>query len=103
LEFTGNFLDLSDFFHRVKRYVELDGESLAVRGRLLTVDGVEFRSDPELFPRITATLTATAYLAPKLEGTTAGATPSGPATVPASTGDGQTAPIATTTPTTAAR
>jgi hypothetical protein len=102
LEFTGNFLDLSDFFHRIKRYVALDGERLAVRGRLLTVDGVEFKSEPDDFPRITATLTATAYLAPEIEGATAGATPGGPAVTPASTGDA-TAPLATSTPTNAIR
>jgi hypothetical protein len=95
LEFTGNFLDLSDFFHRIKRYVELDGDRLDVRGRLLTVDAVEFQSEPDDFPRITATLTATAYLAPQAQGVTAGATPSGPAVTPASTGDAP--PLATST------
>ena len=100
LEFTGNFLDLSDFFHRVKRYVEVDGDRLDVRGRLLTIDGVSFKSEPDLFPRITATLTATAYLAPELQGPTAGATPAGPAVTPAS--DGATPPpLATSTPTAA--
>ena len=102
LEFTGNFLDLSDFFHRIKRYVALDGERLAVRGRLLTVDGVAFKSEPDIFPRITATLTTTAYLAPQIEGATAGATPSGPAVTPAST-DEAPAPLATSTPTGALR
>ncbi len=98
LEFTGNFLDLSDFFHRIKRYVALDGQRLDVRGRLLTVDGIAFKSEPDIFPRIRATITATAYLAPKLEGATAGATPSGPAVTPAST-DGGAVPLANSTPT----
>jgi hypothetical protein len=102
LEFTGNFLDLSDFFHRIKRYVERDGERLSVRGRLLTVEGIEFISEPDLFPRIRAKLTATAYLAPKVEGATAGATPSGPAITTASAG-AQPAPVATTTPMSVAR
>lgn len=103
MEFAGNFLDLSDFFHRIKRYVELNGEDkLAVRGRLLTVDGVEFKSEPDIYPRIRATLTATVYLAPEIEGATAGATPSGPAVTPAST-DGAPAPLATSTPTNALR
>ncbi|HWM12140.1 MAG TPA: hypothetical protein VNO82_22460 [Solirubrobacteraceae bacterium] len=98
LEFTGDFLDLSDFFHRIKRYVEVDGERLDVRGRLLTVDGVSFKSEPDIFPRIVATLNVTAYLAPQVEGATAGATPSGPAVTPASD-DSAAAPIATSTPT----
>ncbi|HEX2161711.1 MAG TPA: hypothetical protein VHF88_07810 [Thermoleophilaceae bacterium] len=97
LEFTGNFLDLSEFFHRIKRYVELDGEKLAVRGRLLTVDGVEFSSEPDIFPKIRATVTATAYLAPAVEGATAGATPGGPGPVSASTG-ASAPPLAASTP-----
>jgi hypothetical protein len=102
LEFTGSFLDLSEFFHRVKRYVELDGDKLNVRGRLLTVDGVEFQSEPDIFPRITATLTATAYLAPEIQGATAGATPGGPALTPASNA-AAAPPLATSTPTGAVR
>jgi hypothetical protein len=102
LEFVGSFLDLSQFFHRVKRYVELDGDRLEVDGRLLTIDSVEFESEPDLFPRITATLTATAYLAPKIQGATAGATPGGPALTPASSG-GTPAPLAASTPTSVAR
>ena len=97
LEFTGSFLDLADFFHRIKRYVELDGDRLNVRGRLLTVDGVEFKSEPDIFPRITATLTATAYLSPPAQGLTAGATPGGPALTPASSADAP--PLAASTPT----
>jgi hypothetical protein len=102
LDFTGNFLDLSDFFHRIKRYVELDGDRLDVRGRLLTVDGVQFKSEPEIYPRIRATLTATVYLAPEIEGPTAGATPGGPAVTPAGT-EGAPPPLATSTPTNALR
>ena len=102
LEFTGSFFDLSDFFHRIKRYVELDGQQLEVGGRLLTIDGVSFASQADDFPRITATLSATAYLAPEIEGAMAGATPGGPALTPASTGDTST-PVATSTPTSVAR
>jgi hypothetical protein len=102
LEFTGNFLDLSDFFHRIKRFVELDGNRLEVGGRLLSIDAVEFQSESDLFPRITATLTATAYLAPEIGGATAGATPGGPAVTPASSGDAAP-PLAASTPTNAAR
>jgi hypothetical protein len=102
LEFAGDFLDLSDFFHRIKRYVALGDDELAVRGRLMTVDGVEFKSEPNIFPRIRATVTATVYLAPEIEGATAGATPTGPAVTPAATDDAP-APLATSTPTQALR
>jgi Tfp pilus assembly protein PilO len=98
LEFVGNFFDLANFFHRIKRYVETSKDGVEVRGRLLTVEGVEFKGEADLFPRITATLTATAYLAPQAEGVTAGATPSGPGTVPAST-PAQTVSAAPTPPT----
>jgi Tfp pilus assembly protein PilO len=84
LEFIGTFFDLADFTHRIKRYVESNRDDVLVRGRLITIDGIEFKSEPDTFPRITATLKATAYLAPAAEGATAGATPSGPDAVPAS-------------------
>jgi type IV pilus assembly protein PilO len=79
LEFVGNFFNLADFFHDVKRFVRVANQNVVVSGRLITVEGVKFSSDPELFPRIKAELKATIYLAPKSQGTTAGATPSGPA------------------------
>jgi hypothetical protein len=79
LEFTfrGSFFDLSDFFHRLKRFVHVTNERIAVSGRLMTVDGFELKADG--FPRLEATVTATVYLAPKQEGATGGATPDGPA------------------------
>lgn len=100
LEFVGNFFDLSEFFHRVKRYVATDGNKLYVRGRLLTIEGVQFNSEPDLFPKVTATLTATAYLAPEGEGATAGANPGGPTATPVSAGvdAATTPPTATATP-----
>ncbi len=98
LEFVGEFFDLADFFHRVKRYVETSKQDIAVRGRLLTVDGMEFTSEPDLFPNITATLNVTAYLAPQAEGATAGATPSGPEAIPAST-EGESSPTVAAPPT----
>jgi len=89
MEFTGNFFNLADFFHRVKRFVEVDGGGVMVSGRLLTVEGVRWTSDPEIFPKIRAEMKATVYLSPKAQGATAGATPTGPST---------TTPATTTTP-----
>ena len=57
-------------------------KNVVVSGRLVTIEGVKFSSDPELFPRITAEIKATVYLSPKAQGTTAGATPQGPAGAP---------------------
>ena len=102
--FTGSFFDLADFFHDVKRYVLVANQRLKVRGRLMTIDGFKLTSAEETFPDLTAELTATAFLTPKVEGPTAGATPEGPApTVPAAEssvaeGDSDAPPTATATP-----
>jgi Tfp pilus assembly protein PilO len=103
LEFVGNFFNLSDFFHDIKRFVHVANNNVLVSGRLITVEGVKFESDPQLFPRIKAEIKATVYLAPKVEGATAGATPQGPTTTPASTtttpsSTPSPAPTATVTP-----
>jgi hypothetical protein len=90
LTFQGSFFHLADFFHSLKRFVHVANERISVRGRLLTVDSLHFKSDPQTFPKLTAELTATIYLAPVSQGATAGATPEGPAT---------TTPPAGTTPT----
>ena len=78
LEFVGNFFHLADFFHDVKRFVHVANNNVVVNGRLVTIEGVNFSSDPTIFPRIKAELTATVYLSPLTQGATAGATPAGP-------------------------
>ena len=103
LEFVGNFFSLSDFFHSIKRFVHMTNSNVVVGGRLITIEGVKFESDPDLFPKIKAELEATVYLSPKVEGATAGATPQGPTTTPASTtttpsSTPSPAPTATVTP-----
>jgi Tfp pilus assembly protein PilO len=106
LDFVGNFFNLADFFHDVKRFVHVANNNVVVNGRLVTIEGINFTSDPTIFPRIKAELTATVYLSPLGQGATAGATPAGPApaTTPAAApapADG-TAPAATPAPTAAA-
>jgi len=97
LEFEGNFFQLANFFHRVKRLVRTSNNRVVVSGRLLTIEGVKYTSDPELFPRLRAELTATIYLVPAAQGTTAGATPAGPSTTtPAAAPDPAAAPPAAT-------
>ena len=102
LEFQGNFLKLADFFHRLKRFVRVANERINVNGRLMTVEGLKFTADPELFPKVKAELTATVYLAPTSEGKTAGATPQGPSaaspTTPAGSTTSPATPTATATP-----
>lgn len=97
LEFQGGFFDLADFFHRLKRFVRAKDGQIDVRGRLVSVDGLKFSSTPEIFPRLKAEITATAYLAPKTQGETAGATPDGPAPAgPQTASANPTTPAATT-------
>jgi type IV pilus assembly protein PilO len=105
LAFEGNFFNLTDFFHRIKRFVTLANGNVLVSGRLLTVESVKWASDEAIFPHIRAELTATVYLTPKSQGVTAGATPQGPATgtpasgtTPPAENTPAVAPAATATP-----
>ncbi|MEA2456711.1 MAG: hypothetical protein QOI45_2973 [Thermoleophilaceae bacterium] len=103
LEFVGNFFNLADFFHRVKRFVSLANENVVVSGRLLTVENVRWASEAEIFPRLRAEIKATIYLSPKTQGVTAGASPQGPATGTPASGTtptpAQSTPAATPTAT----
>ena len=100
LEFTGNFFNLADFFHRVKRFVHVVNGNVMVNGRLVTIESINYSSDAELFPKIRAELTATVYLTPKAQGVTAGATPQGPGvtTTPAAADGTTPAPSSTPSP-----
>jgi hypothetical protein len=85
--FDGSFFDMERFFTGVQKFAALKGDSLSVRGRLLTVDSFSLTASSSGFPRVKATINATAYLVPQGEGLTAGATPQGPsAATPAATG-----------------
>jgi len=102
LEFDGDFFKLAGFFHDVKRFVSVASNNVTVSGRLITIEGIRWSTDEETFPKIKAEITATIYLAPKTQGTTAGATPTGPSeTTPTTTPDQSTpasTPTATATP-----
>ncbi|MFN2617397.1 MAG: hypothetical protein ABR581_09770 [Thermoleophilaceae bacterium] len=82
--FKGSFFDLANFFHRLKRFVQVSNGRLAIRGRLMTVDSFTFTSG-DSFPDLTATVKASVYLVPKAEGVSGGATPAGPSAQPATT------------------
>ena len=100
LEFVGNFFRLADFFHDIKRFVHVVNNNVVVNGRLVTIDGVNFSSEPTIFPRIKAELKATVYLSPLTQGVTAGATPTAPGatTTPAAAPATTTPPATGTTP-----
>jgi Tfp pilus assembly protein PilO len=98
LEFTGDFFNLADFFHRVKRFVHVVNNNVVVNGRLVTIEGVNYSSDSALFPKMKAELTATVYLTPKAQGVTAGATPQGPGVTTTPAAEGTPAPSSTPSP-----
>jgi Tfp pilus assembly protein PilO len=84
--FDGSFFDMEHFFTGVQKFATLKGGSLAVRGRLLTVDSFSLTASSHGFPEVKASIHATAYLVPQDEGLTGGATPQGPSATPAATG-----------------
>lgn len=102
-EFQGSFFDLADFFHRLKRFVSVANDKVAVGGRLMTVDSFKFSTEEDSFPKLKAEVTATVYLSPKKEGSTAGASPKGPSgsspATPAGGGGGGASPSPAATPT----
>jgi hypothetical protein len=102
--FEGDFVELAAFFHKLKRFVHVRDDRIVVGGRLMTIDSFTLSMEDD-FPNLTALMTATVYLAPISEGTTAGATPDGPAPVgadgaPQPAGDAASVP-APTSPTSA--
>jgi hypothetical protein len=80
--FTGSYFELANFFHRLKRFVYVADDNVFVRGRLMTIDTLAFAPDTVASGapsrKLTATVGATIYLAPKAQGATAGATTQGP-------------------------
>jgi Tfp pilus assembly protein PilO len=106
LDFTfhGTFFDLADFFHRMKRFVRVANDNVVVRGRLMTIDSFNWKAEPQKWPYLTAEVHASVYLAPKAEGVSAGATPSGPGatTTPAAAGGSAPAAPSSSTPATTA-
>ena len=105
LEFRGDFFNLADLFHRLKRFVQVVNGNIQVNGRLMTIDSLNFDAT-QSFPKVKANVTATVYLTPAAEGLTAGATPKAPAGAGAATtttsspspSTSSTAPTATVTP-----
>jgi Tfp pilus assembly protein PilO len=90
--FNGSFFDMQRFLKSINGLTNVNGKSISVKGRLLTVDGVALVAGPKGFPQVTATMVATSYLLPADEGLTG--TTSSPAT---SSTPGATASTATAT------
>ena len=77
--FNGSFFHMQRFLKALDGLTAVQGKSINVKGRLLTVDGVGLKAGRKGFPDVDATVAATAYLLPADEGLTAGATPADPA------------------------
>jgi hypothetical protein len=98
LTFQGTYFELERLLRRVHAFTSVQGDVIRVDGRLLTVDGLALKVAQSGFPQITASLTASAYLAPL---------PKLPAPAPAASGTGGAVPTqpsggASPAPTTAA-
>ena len=76
--FEGSFLRLSAFLRKLDRFVVQRNDALSVAGRLLTIDGLNLEAGSQGFPQVTATIAATAYLLPRDQGLSGGATSQGP-------------------------
>jgi Tfp pilus assembly protein PilO len=78
-DFTGTYFDLQRFIKAMDNLTAVNGTSIDVKGRLLTVDGVALKAGDTGFPKMTASVVVTSYLLPSDEGLTNGATVSAPA------------------------
>jgi Tfp pilus assembly protein PilO len=107
---SGDFFDMADFFHRMKRFVRVVNDDIVIRGRLLTIDTFAFKPGQGGSKDLDAQVGATVYLSPKAQGgVSAGASQGGPAPAaasgpggiapdPASSSPSPSAPTATATP-----
>lgn len=99
--FEGSFFRLSDFLTRIERYIKPRGSAVDVNGRLLLVDGIALNAAAAGFPRMKASIAATAYLLPASQGLFGGASPTGPSAAtptPVASGAGATTAPAVVTP-----
>ncbi len=78
--FEGSFFRLADFFRDVERYIKPARDTVAVRGRLLMVNGISLTAAGRGFPLMRAQVSAMAYLLPADQGLTNGASPAAPGT-----------------------
>lgn len=104
---SGDFFEVADFFHRMKRFVRVVNDQIVVRGRLLSIDSFNFSLAEG--GELKAQVGATVWMSPKAQGgVSAGAGPTGPspagagggsvAADPASQSPSPSAPTATATP-----
>jgi hypothetical protein len=106
--FDGDYFALTELLDLLRSFTRTKGDTVTVRGRLLTVEGVNLEQGRKGFPNVKATIVATAYLSSEPitlpGGVQAGALPN-PSTQPAQTapstqaaGGSSSIPAATVTP-----
>lgn len=78
LTFDGDYMKLQRLLKAINGLATHKKQVISVQGRLLTVDGFSLAASPKGFPKLKATVSATAYLAPVADAAGA-ATPQAPA------------------------
>ena len=91
LSFTGEFDGLANFFSRLERFVTVDGDRIAVNGRLLRIESLTLQPADTGWPGVAASIGAVSYIVPK------GAAQAGGAATPASPGTGTSTSASSTT------
>ncbi len=93
LTFSGNFFQIANFIKGIDSLVHAGGRSVAVDGRLVTINGFSLSTETteEESHQLDANFAVTTYVTPPEQGLTAGATPSSPAPVTTAAGASETA------------
>ena len=74
--FDGTFADMEHLLETVQRFVRVNGSTVNVNGRLLTIDGISLI--PQDTTHVTATIAATAFVLPASASTTSSSTGTAP-------------------------
>lgn len=64
LTFDGGYFQMTRFLRKIERYTVTSADTINVRGRLVSVDGVTLTPGPAGFPQVKAAVNATVYTAP---------------------------------------
>lgn len=94
LAFDGDYLKLQRVLQAINGLAKRDGQKISVKGRLLTLDGFALAASPDGFPKLKATVSATAYLVPAADAGAATPQPAAGAPGGASTTTAMTTPTA---------
>lgn len=87
LTFDGDYMKLQRLLKAINGLAKHKKQVISVQGRLLTVDGFSLAASPKGFPKLKATVSATAYLAPAADAASAATAqaPAGAAVAPTTT------------------